>query len=124
MQTQTQSGTSLFGMLIIKTRLYLIVGYILMSLTLVISGHAATRSETEPQVRLVLQITIDGLRADLLNRYQAGFGKDCFRLLLRQGAHYTNAHYQHTNTETIVDHTTLATGTVPAQHGMVGNEKR
>jgi len=38
-----------------------------------------------------------------------------------QGVNYTNAHYQHANTETIVGHVSLATGTVPAAHGMVGN---
>jgi predicted AlkP superfamily pyrophosphatase or phosphodiesterase len=38
-----------------------------------------------------------------------------------QGVHYINAHYQHANTETIVGHVSLATGTVPAAHGMVGN---
>ena len=34
---------------------------------------------------------------------------------------YTNAHYLHANTETIVGHASLATGSVPAAHGMVGN---
>lgn len=72
-------------------------------------------------IRLVLQITVDGLRADLLNRYQASFGKDGFQYLLRQGTVYTNAQYQHANTETIVGHATLATGTFPSQHGMIGN---
>lgn len=33
-------------------------------------------ARTQTQVRLVLQITVDGLRGDLLNRYDYGFGKD------------------------------------------------
>ncbi len=78
-------------------------------------------ARTHPQVRLVLQITVDGLRGDLLNRYDSGFGKDGFRRLMQKGVYYTNAHYQHANTETIVGHATLATGTFPSQHGMVGN---
>lgn len=36
-------------------------------------------------------------------------------------ARIANAHYQHANTETIVGHVTLPTGTFPSQHGMVGN---
>jgi hypothetical protein len=40
---------------------------------------------------------------------------------MTQGTVYTNAQYQHANTETIVGHTTLATGTFPSQHGMIGN---
>jgi hypothetical protein len=80
-------------------------------------GNAQTRQD----VRLVLQVTIDGLRADLINRYENGFGKGGFRFLMDKGTVYTNAHYQHANTETIVGHATLATGTFPSQHGMVGN---
>jgi predicted AlkP superfamily pyrophosphatase or phosphodiesterase len=79
------------------------------------------KAQSKSEIRLVLQITIDGLRADLINRYQNGFGEDGFRLLLHKGIHFTNAHYQYANTETIVGHATLATGTFPSQHGMVGN---
>jgi predicted AlkP superfamily pyrophosphatase or phosphodiesterase len=78
-------------------------------------------AQPDSEIRLVLQITIDGLRADLINRYENGFGEGGFRLLMEKGAYYTNAHYQHANTETIVGHATLATGTFPSQHGMVGN---
>jgi predicted AlkP superfamily pyrophosphatase or phosphodiesterase len=72
-------------------------------------------------IKLVLQITVDGLRADLLNRYQKNFTEGGFRYLLDEGVVYSNAHYQHANTETIVGHTTLATGAFPSSHGMVGN---
>jgi predicted AlkP superfamily pyrophosphatase or phosphodiesterase len=71
--------------------------------------------------RLVLQITVDALRGDLPERYAQLFGEGGFRYLMDEGVHYTNAHYQHANTETIVGHASLATGTVPAAHGMVGN---
>jgi predicted AlkP superfamily pyrophosphatase or phosphodiesterase len=71
--------------------------------------------------KLVLQITVDALRADLPARYLKNMGKGGFRYLLNEGIHYTNAHYQHANTETIVGHASLATGAPPAVHGMVGN---
>ncbi len=71
--------------------------------------------------RLVLQITVDGLRGDLLSRYQRHFEKGGFNYLLQRGVVYTDAHYQHANTETIVGHATLATGAHPATHGLVGN---
>ena len=41
-------------------------------------------------VKLVLQITIDGLRADLLNRYGDRFGQGGFRHLMENGTRYTN----------------------------------
>jgi arylsulfatase A-like enzyme len=44
-----------------------------------------------------------------------------FRYLMEQGIHYTNAHYQHANTETIAGYVSLATGSTPAAHGMVAN---
>jgi predicted AlkP superfamily pyrophosphatase or phosphodiesterase len=95
---------------------------VMVVLTLFLAGNFTyADAQSKPEVRLVLQITIDGLRADLINRYENGFSKGGFRLLIKKGAYFTNAHYQHANTETIVGHTTLATGTFPSQHGMVGN---
>lgn len=75
----------------------------------------------DDQPRLVLQITVDQLRGDLIDRYGSHFGEDGFRYLLANGVHFANAHHRHANTETIVGHTTLATGTDPAIHGMVAN---
>ncbi|MHC4552994.1 MAG: alkaline phosphatase family protein [Planctomycetota bacterium] len=83
------------------------------------STHAKIDSDTE--IKLVLQITIDGLRGDLIDRYKGGFGDDGFAYLLKKGTVYTNAHYQHANTETIVGHTILATGAFPSENGMIGN---
>ncbi len=83
--------------------------------------RAAGDPPKEGGVRLVLQITVDGLRADLLERYRASFGEGGFERLLSGGVVYANAHYGHANTETIVGHTTLATGATPAVHGMIGN---
>lgn len=73
------------------------------------------------QPKLVLQITVDGLRGDLPQRFSNVLGEGGFRYLMGKGIYYTNAHYQHANTETIVGHASLATGTVPAAHGMVAN---
>lgn len=71
--------------------------------------------------RLILQITVDALRADLPERYGHLLGEGGFRYLLDSGVNFIDANYQHANTETIVGHASLATGTVPAVHGMVGN---
>jgi predicted AlkP superfamily pyrophosphatase or phosphodiesterase len=79
----------------------------------------AKRAPERP--RLVLQITVDQLRGDLLARQLDGFGEGGFRWLLERGTVYGDAHHAHANTETIVGHTTLATGAHPASHGMVGN---
>jgi predicted AlkP superfamily pyrophosphatase or phosphodiesterase len=73
------------------------------------------------QPKLILQITVDALRGDLPSRFSNMLGDGGFRNLMDHGIHYTSAQYQHANTETIVGHTSLATGTVPAAHGMVAN---
>jgi predicted AlkP superfamily pyrophosphatase or phosphodiesterase len=77
--------------------------------------------KNKKEIKLVLQITVDGLRGDLIDRYKSEFIAGGFQYLLKSGTYYSNAHYQHANTETIVGHTTLATGTTPSNHGMVGN---
>lgn len=74
-----------------------------------------------PEIRLVLQITVDQLRGDLPLRHMEQFGPGGFRYLEKHGIWYTNANYRHANTETIVGHSSLATGAIPAVHGMVGN---
>ncbi len=71
--------------------------------------------------KLILQITVDQLRGDMPTRHLDQLGEGGFRYLLEEGIHYNNAHHTHANTETIVGHTTLATGANPAAHGMVGN---
>jgi len=88
---------------------------------LVVLAVAASIASANPQPKLVLQITVDALRGDLPQRFSNVLGDGGFRYLMEQGIHYSAAHYQHANTETIVGHASLATGTVPAAHGMVAN---
>ena len=71
--------------------------------------------------KLVLQITVDQLRGDMPSAYSDKMGKGGFRYLLNKGVVYKDAHHNHANTETIVGHATLATGALPAVHGMIGN---
>jgi len=94
------------------------------SAVLLIQAFNSSTASDDPAVnrtpRLILQITVDALRGDLPGRFAHVLGEDGFRYL-QQGVNYTNAHYHHANTETIVGHASLATGAVPAGHGMVGN---
>lgn len=78
-------------------------------------------AEAADRPKLVLQITVDQLRGDLIGRNIHAFGDGGFRRLMDNGLVYGNAHHRHANTETVVGHATLATGTDPAVHGMVAN---
>ncbi len=82
---------------------------------------AAPAALAGPDIRLVVQITVDQLRGDLPWRHMDQFGPGGFRYLRDRGIWYTDARYRHANTETIVGHSSLATGATPAVHGMVGN---
>ena len=89
-------------------------------LVLAVIGFARPSAGAEPP-RLVLQITVDQLRGDLVPRYLDRMGEGGFRYLIENGIVFSNAHHPHANTETIVGHATLATGAYPSAHGMVGN---
>ena len=93
-------------------------GFVPVLATLLVAGTPAWAGD---QPKLILQITVDALRGDLPSRFDNVLGEGGFRYLMEEGIHFSNAHYQHANTETIVGHVSLATGTVPAAHGMVAN---
>jgi len=85
----------------------------------IFSASLQTTAQNTP--RLILQVTVDQLRGDLPTRFMNRFGDGGFRYLWQQGTVYTDAYHNHANNETIVGHTTLATGATPAAHGMIGN---
>lgn len=77
----------------------------------------AGADHTKP--KLVVQITIDQMRGDFPMRYKDRLGEGGFRYLMEKGTHYTNAHFQHADTETPIGHSALFTGTYPAHNGIV-----
>jgi arylsulfatase A-like enzyme len=92
---------------------------LLAAAVLSVNINGAIAADAPP--KLILQITVDGLRGDLPGRYLDRFGNGGFKYLFDKGIVYTNAQYQHSNLETVVGHSVLATGAFPAAHGMVAN---
>ena len=90
-------------------------------LALAFLASLPSQSMSAKAPKLILQITVDQLRSDLPQRYMAKMGKGGFRYLYDNGIVYEDAHHAHSNTETIVGHTTLATGAYPSRHGLIGN---
>ena len=86
-----------------------------------LAGALSVSASEAPEIRLVLQITVDQLRGDLPGVVMDRLGEGGFRYLYEHGTVYLDAHHRHANTETIVGHTTLATGADPSAHGMIGN---
>ena len=81
-----------------------------------------TAVATNARPRLVLLIAVDQFRHDYLERFGDLFGKNGFRRLMRDGAVWEQAHYDHTPTYTAPGHGTMMTGAYPAETGIVGNE--
>lgn len=70
--------------------------------------------------RLVVVVVVDQLATHLVDRYDSLFTGG-FRRLLDGGRVYRQAVLDHANTETAPGHASLATGTFPRRHGIVGN---
>lgn len=84
---------------------------------------AASAPSTAPlPPRLVLQIVVDQLRPDLLDRARHGLGEGGFHRLWEGGFAYTDAHNRQATTLTAVAHATIGTGAHTREHGIVGNE--
>lgn len=96
-----------------------ILSRVLLASTAVVCAHAGS---TQAAVKLLVQITVDQLRGDMLPRFRDRFGSSGFRYLMDGGVYFANAHYQHATTFTAVGHATLYTGGHTAHHGIVGNE--
>ena len=71
---------------------------------------------------LVLQITVDQLRGDMIPRHHERFVEGGFRYLLDKGTSFADTRFVHANTMTAVGHATLATGGNTPQHGMAAND--
>lgn len=85
------------------------------------TGCSSKNSGKTTDVRFVLMVVIDQLRADIVTRLEHRFGREGFRYLIDNGVWYKNARYEHVTTLTAVGHATLFTGATPAEHGIVGN---
>ncbi|MEA2172411.1 MAG: hypothetical protein QOD00_3 [Blastocatellia bacterium] len=75
-----------------------------------------------PRPRLVLLIVVDQFRYDYLERFGDLFVDGGLARLMRDGALWTEANYDHMPTYTAPGHATLMTGAWPAETGIVGND--
>jgi predicted AlkP superfamily pyrophosphatase or phosphodiesterase len=71
--------------------------------------------------KLVVLIVIDQFPAWIIPRVEQHFSPGGFRRLMNDGAWFTEAYYPQAATITGVGHATIATGGLPAGHGIVGN---
>lgn len=86
---------------------------------LIVSSLAGAAAAEKP--KLIVQITLDQLRADALERYAPAFSSGLKRLL-DDGYWVKEGVVDHAITVSYPGHATLATGAHPSTHGMSANE--
>jgi len=83
------------------------------------SSQASQRAN---RPRLVLLIAVDQFRYDYLERFGDLFVANGLRRLMRDGASWVDANYDHMPTYTAPGHGTMMTGAYPAESGIIANE--
>ena len=99
-----------------------IVTVLLVSLILK-DSVAQSHPSSIPRPRLVVGIVVDQMRWDYLYRFYDRYAeKGVFKRLLVQGFSCDNTLIPYIHTVTACGHASMYTGTVPAVHGITGNE--
>ena len=96
----------------------------IIALAVVSTGIFAQKNKTSQLERpkLVVGLVVDQMRWDYLYRYYDKYGNDGFKRLLNQGYSLNNVHINYIPTVTALGHTSIYTGSVPAIHGIAGND--
>src|SRR5476651_1184479 len=82
-----------------------------------------TPASTElPRPKLVVGLVIDQMRWDYLYRYYDRYSNNGFKRLLNDGFSCENTQVDYIATFTGPGHTCIYTGSVPAIHGIAGND--
>lgn len=82
----------------------------------------AQTSKTLSRPKLIIGLVVDQMRWDYLYRYYDRYEKGGFRRLLHEGFSCENTYINYIPTVTAIGHASIYTGTVPAIHGIAGND--
>ena len=89
----------------------------------VIQAQPTTKRVNNPErPKLVVGIVVDQMRWDYLYRYYAKYEAGGFKRLLNEGFSCENTMINYIPSVTAIGHTTIFTGSVPAIHGIAGND--
>jgi len=82
----------------------------------------AFSQQSIPRPKLVVGIMVDQMRWDYLYRFYDRYGEGGFKRLLNEGFSCENTYIDYVPTYTAIGHSTVYTGSVPAIHGIAGND--
>lgn len=100
----------------------LIAKAILAAVILAGLGCARGTAAGVDRPKLVVGIVVDQMRWDYLYRYYGLYGEGGFKRMMREGYNCENTMINYVPTVTAVGHTSVFTGSVPAIHGIAGND--
>lgn len=85
------------------------------------SGYTQPKNLPE-KPKLVIQIVVEQMRYDILQRYWNRFSEKGFKKLVNEGALCKDATYDYMVTESAPGYATITTGANPSEHGIVSND--
>lgn len=98
---------------------------LLFFLSFTINSISAQNTQTSPvnpdKPKLVVGIVVDQMRFDYLSRFWDKYENDGFKRLVNQGFNFKNNHFNYIPTYTAPGHASVYTGTIPQNHGIIGN---
>ena len=89
---------------------------------ILLSLLACTPSSNENSPKLIVGVVVDQMRYDYLTRYWDDLGPNGFKRFYKEGFVAHNHHFNYYQTKTGPGHASIATGTTPSVHGIIGNE--
>ncbi len=95
---------------------------ILAVLAITLFSAQVKSQEPNQKPKLVVGLMIDQMRWDYLYRFQDRYGEGGFKRLLNEGFSCENTYINYVPTYTAIGHSTVYTGSVPAIHGIAGND--
>ncbi|MCX2574587.1 alkaline phosphatase PafA [Pedobacter sandarakinus] len=110
------------------------IPFLLLSLSIITGSYTYAQSKKTPttQVRafpaevarpkLVVGLVVDQMRWDYLYRFYNRYTNGGFKRLVNEGFSVENTFIPYTPTYTACGHTCIYTGSVPAIHGIIGND--
>ena len=104
-----------------KSSLPFILWGIFASIWMIHPAQAQDKNNLE-RPKLVVGIVVDQMRWDYLYRYYDRYGTGGFKRMLNEGFSAENTMIDYVPTVTAIGHSTAYTGSVPAIHGIAGND--
>ncbi|MHA8068760.1 alkaline phosphatase PafA [Aquirufa ecclesiirivi] len=100
-----------------------VFAYLIISVLSISTAWAQNKTKSlAKRPALVVGIVVDQMRYDYLYKYQDRYSDNGFKRLMREGLNCQDNHYNYAPTVTAAGHASVYTGTVPAVHGIVGND--